>query len=142
MAGLGVFGGEGLRLGFDLNTLRRAGNLQRQVGGGVLGDVQFDVSADGFLKPLHLRRHGIHPRRNRNKKVPSSAVRLRIELVSFVKIEKGNRCPLDYGSGGVCQHAAHSPKVSLAEKHRGDENKQDCGQQHREKYPSAIEYHF
>jgi len=66
--GHGIFGVDGLRLGLDLNALRPAGNLQRQVGRRVLGDVQFDVRAYGFLKPWHLRRYRVKPWRNRNKK--------------------------------------------------------------------------
>ena len=73
-AGHGILGGDGLGLGFDVNALRRAGNLQRKVGGRILGDVQSDASADGFLKPFHLRRHGIESRRNRNKKIAPSVV--------------------------------------------------------------------
>ena len=52
-----ILGSDGLRLGVNLNTLGLARNLHSQVRGRVLTDVQFDLGADGLLKPSYLRCH-------------------------------------------------------------------------------------
>src|ERR1039458_8270439 len=122
LAGYRIFGGEGLRLSLNLNGLSGTCNLQSEIGGRVLADVQLDVGAYGLLKSLHFCRHGIHSGRNRDEYMPPSTVRRGREMISLLLVEERHFCPLNDGCGGVCQNAAYRAEVALAEKHTGKYN--------------------
>ena len=110
-----IFGVDALALGLHINTLRRSHNLQSEIRSRVLADVQFDVSTHSLLKPLHLCRHGVQSRRNRNKQIPAFVVRRGLKLISLLLVDKGDFRTLDDGRRRIGQEAAHSPEVALAE---------------------------